>query len=544
MKKHTLFPRRPIVSGLAAAFLTVAFSAGTALSQVPAYPADDTDIPLETTYNGATLSTAMIERVESEQPVSVIAYSAFNKMGFFVQYEDAMDHFDAFEDTRWSAVDVAIADDLNALGEYYYVAVTYKELDALASTYDLKLKLFRVRVASGSIAIQGGAPVDSLNLGTISLIAGITGNLRVDAAASLTDNYGPDIPVIDRFVVLYQDATSTRIRELASDLSWQEDYYVSSNILVGKDIATSVNRDNGTTEAIIGCVVGNDLYYMEYVLGPPGFLNVIGGPLAGNVYTWSSPRIEAFGLYDFSGSSAKWAMVADIGLMHDSIMLFSDINAGQLANPTMGNFQEYPTIAAGIGPLVPSRADKFGNTQYSFAWGNTLYPSTYGGNYFANYLDQWGVLVDPMNCYYVNNTPGPLALTSDPADWISMSNSCNSGLGSVTAWNDGQWIMYKINIDPNYKFRPQDKDKTGIPDAIVLPTAIYPNPAKDHFTVEQVKPGTQLELVNSLGQVVHRETITSEKAKVEVSGLSEGTYYIHFTGSQGNPVKQKLVLLH
>ncbi len=533
---------RTVVSRLATAFLTVVLSAGAALSQVPTYPADDTDIPLETTYNGATLSTAMIERVEGEQPVSVIAYSTFDKMGFFVQYEDAMDHFDAFEDTQWSAVDVAIADDLNELGEYYFIAVVYKVLNASAGTCDLKLMLFRARVASGSIVIQGGAPVDSAHLGTITFIDGITSHFRIDAAASLTDNYGPDIPVIDRFVVLYQDGTDTRIREFASDLSWEEDYYVTSNIFVGKDIATSVNRDSGTTEAIIAGVVGSDIYYIEYELSPVGIVGG-GGPLAGNVYGWSGPRIEAFGLYDFSGSAAKWAMVADIG-MHDSIMLFTDINPAQRANPTMGSFQEYPTIAAGIGPLVDSRAGMFGNTQYSFAWGNTSYPSSYSGNYFANYLDQWGILTEPMDCRQVNNTPGPLALTSDPSDWISMSNSCNSGLGSVTAWNDGQWIMYKINIAPDYRFRPKDEDKTAIPDVLVLPTAIYPNPAKDHFMVEQVKPGTQLELVNSLGQVVHRETITSEKAKVEVSGLGAGTYYIHFTGSQGNPVKQKLVLLH
>lgn len=542
MKTHTLFPRRPLGAKLLTGILAVALSSGTAIAQVP-NTASMPDIDLTNTFNGATLSTAMIENVETERPISVIAYSSFDKMGFYVQYEDAMDKFDDFEPTRWSAVDVAITDDPNNLGQYYYIAVVYKVMDASMSNFEQKLKLFHIRVGPGSITVVGGGPVDSATFGTVPVTEAT--NLRIDAVASLSQDQGPGIPVIDKFAVLYPQwnnpaSTNVWIREYTSDLTWSQNHLLAATPFVGKDIAVSVDRDNGTgIQAHVGTVVSNMLFKLGYNL-TFGMPTIPSGPYTSNVYTLSSPRIEAFGLSDPSGNSADWAMVADIGTMHDSIMLYTNLTpGGQKANPTMGRHQEYPTIAAGIGPMVGSRAWAAGNNQYSFAWGNVLVSNPWGGNYFSNYLDNAGVLVNPMICEYVNNNPGPLAMPSDPGDQISMSNSCNSGLGMVTAWTDGRDIMYKIVEDGNYQFGPQKKEQTG---TISLTATVYPNPASDHFIVQYAQQGTSLQVVNNLGQVVLRETIQSDKTRVDISSLTPGIYNIEFTDKAGKPSRQKLVM--
>lgn len=537
MKTHMLFPRSPLAAKFLTGILALTFSSGTIMAQFAA-PASIADIQLTHTVNGATVSTAMIEHVDSEQPISVIAYSSVNRMGFYVQYEDAIDKFDDFEPARWSAVDVAIADDINTLGQYYYVAVVYKAFNTPMTHYDLKLKLFHIEVSPGSISIIGGAPVDSVSFSTVPVTE--TGNLRIDAVASLTQDHGPGIPVIDKFAVLYPMNANTYIREIASDLTWSQDHLVAAIPFVGKDIAVAVDRDNGTgIHAHVGSLVGNMLFKLGYNLTlniptPPS------GPYTANVYPVSGPRIEAFGLSDPSGNTADWAMVADVGNMHDSIMLYTNLTPwGQKANPTMGNRQEFPTIAAGIGPMVSSRADFNGNYQYSFAWGNVLIPSFYGGNYFANYLDSQGILLSPMDCQYVNSTTGPLVMSSDPGDQISMSNSCNSGMGTVVAWLDGQDVMYKILKDGSYQFGPQKKEQTG---TISLTPAVYPNPASDHFIVKYAQQGTPLQVFNNLGQVVLREMIQSDQTRVDVSSLTPGSYNIEFTDRTGKPSRQKLVL--
>lgn len=546
MKRHPLFSRHPFAARLLTCVLAGSLSVGSLSAQTPVL-ATDPDLGITNTFNGATLSTAMIEHLESERPISVIAYSSFDKMGFYVQYGSSGDKFDTFEDTRWSAVDVAIIDDPDpsALGEYYYVGVVYKVLDLSMTQYDLKLKVFRIRVASGTVSVVSGGPVSTLDLATVAITE--PGNLRIDAVASMTQDHGPGIPVMDRFMVLYPDpVTSTmNIREVAPDLSLDETYEVIPNILAGKDIAVSVDRANGFTEAYIGSVMGNDLYVLSYRMYSPAFsyISALNGSLTGNVYTLSSPRIEAFGLLNPGSNDAKWAAVADIGTMHDSIMVYTDQTlTGQKANPTMGFHQEYPTIAAGIGPTVGSRSGMTGNRQYGFAWGNTHPTSMYRGNYFSNYLDYQGVLVNPTVCRYVNRTPGPLGLATDPGDQISMSNSANSGLGMLTAWVDGRNVMYKVVEDGDYRFRPDNQDKTGIEGVLSLTAAVYPNPAQDHFIIQDALKGSPVSVVNSLGQVVLRETILSNKTRVDVSALSPGIYHVDFTDNGGKQTRQKLVL--
>lgn len=55
---------------------------------------------------------------------------------------------------------------------------------------------------------------------------------------------------------------------------------------------------------------------------------------------------------------------------------------------------------------------------------------------------------------------------------------------------------------------------------------IFPNPAKDHFTVSADFPFTHISVVNLLGQEVIGKDVTGSRSDIDVSGLSDGIYLV------------------
>lgn len=53
--------------------------------------------------------------------------------------------------------------------------------------------------------------------------------------------------------------------------------------------------------------------------------------------------------------------------------------------------------------------------------------------------------------------------------------------------------------------------------------AIYPNPATDIVTVS-VKENTEVSVVDIMGRVVKKQTVTKENNRVDISELSSGIY--------------------
>lgn len=55
--------------------------------------------------------------------------------------------------------------------------------------------------------------------------------------------------------------------------------------------------------------------------------------------------------------------------------------------------------------------------------------------------------------------------------------------------------------------------------------AVYPNPASDHFFIENA-PGTEIEILRTSGELVSRVRITENRQMIDVSRLSKGIYII------------------
>lgn len=55
---------------------------------------------------------------------------------------------------------------------------------------------------------------------------------------------------------------------------------------------------------------------------------------------------------------------------------------------------------------------------------------------------------------------------------------------------------------------------------------LYPNPALNHVSVQGIKSGNKLEVINSLGQIVMSETTQKDVHSLDISGLVSGIYVV------------------
>jgi len=77
---------------------------------------------------------------------------------------------------------------------------------------------------------------------------------------------------------------------------------------------------------------------------------------------------------------------------------------------------------------------------------------------------------------------------------------------------------------------------------------IYPNPAKDHITIDygnyQMQAGYALKILNALGQVVFTTSINQQQSYVDLSSWSaRGIYYVHLIDDQGKTVELRKIVL-
>ncbi|MCG8702444.1 MAG: alpha/beta hydrolase [Bacteroidales bacterium] len=84
----------------------------------------------------------------------------------------------------------------------------------------------------------------------------------------------------------------------------------------------------------------------------------------------------------------------------------------------------------------------------------------------------------------------------------------------------------------------------GYKSAPITSTAVesqmYPNPASSALTIETT-PGTDIEVINSAGQVVISYKATTEHNTVDISDCTPGVYFVSFKNNNENEVKQLIV---
>lgn len=86
-------------------------------------------------------------------------------------------------------------------------------------------------------------------------------------------------------------------------------------------------------------------------------------------------------------------------------------------------------------------------------------------------------------------------------------------------------------LRPNFGVVPLG---VGINEVANTNFSVYPNPTTENILVNNVAKGSNLEVVNALGQVVHSEVLINTKSNINVANYNNGLYMIRITN--GNEV--------
>ena len=309
----------------------------------------------------------MIESPSTGNLMSAIAYHGHYGGGVMLQLDEEIGSavFIPIQHSMYSDIDIALIDNPANPGLEYRLGIVYKRWNGVG--YSLMMDVHNVNISTGSIITS---PILTTNPIAQNVPNTFLSTIRIDAVPSQTGTLvGGMTAEMDKFMLLYTRPTSESIVELYDHDGISIFPFIAEIVPFegGKDVAAYVDQPTGDIMATVAVMDGNDVQVHEYnfsttMLSAPTILSM------GDVY-YPYPRIEAYGYYDASASFAKWTLAASwMGTLYDEIRVFTDVSPMYIANAGIGDKHEYPTVAAGIGPVLSSvPASNIGNSQYSFA---------------------------------------------------------------------------------------------------------------------------------------------------------------------------------
>ncbi len=515
MTNKTRFTRIRILAGLLCAGLSQSLSAQPYFP----LPTRSEQSAIATPYQLASINTSMIE-CPFGGTLAAIVQSDYNGIYLHVDYGNGatINSPILVESTPWGLADVTIGDDMNAPGDRYIIAISYrKQISASPLTYEIHLKRYVVDDVSGALNVN---PDMDLNLGQGT-------DPKIDNIADENTIIG-NYPAMNRLMMLYTNGANN-MRILTAEMDFSGISIANGPAeYKGTDIAAVKDLGSGQVLACVSALSNNNttLWAIEHNLSTNA--NTI--TMLDNGISSYDPRIEAFGIYDPTAGFAKWAVTASDHVRN--INLYTNLTTAYTCNPWAQfnkSTQEAPVLASGIGPVY-GNTSYTGNRQYSYAWAAPA-----NNVYFAQAIDASGLPVDPDSFRVVNNSPCTMFV--DPREVIAMANSANSGYGTIVAWNEGSEVRYK-QLDNVYRYKP-----TGIGELkSLISLTVSPNPARDRVKIRTSEDVSTLSIVNSLGALVSRQAIRTGETTVDISQLAAGTYFLHISGKAGTTTRPLVVV--
>ncbi|NEN25632.1 T9SS type A sorting domain-containing protein [Cryomorpha ignava] len=62
---------------------------------------------------------------------------------------------------------------------------------------------------------------------------------------------------------------------------------------------------------------------------------------------------------------------------------------------------------------------------------------------------------------------------------------------------------------------------------------VYPNPAHEVVYIDNASPGTRIDVINAVGQILHSNSLQSSPSQIDISTLPPGVYLLQLTGNDG-----------
>ena len=128
--------------------------------------------------------------------------------------------------------------------------------------------------------------------------------------------------------------------------------------------------------------------------------------------------------------------------------------------------------------------------------------------------------------------------------FVRFSAALNAGLAPATQIRNTGYIYFDTNpaVVTNTTLNTIAVTPALVnPLAALPPVTVYPNPATDHITVENLSGGS-ISILNVDGQVMLQQNISNNKTTVDVSGLPEGVYMLKAVSSTASVTKKFIKL--
>jgi hypothetical protein len=100
----------------------------------------------------------------------------------------------------------------------------------------------------------------------------------------------------------------------------------------------------------------------------------------------------------------------------------------------------------------------------------------------------------------------------------------------------GYTVDYYPNITLFFATEPTGIENLNSPKVIV-----YPNPAHSTINVHSGKEIIEVQMLNSIGQIVYRETATGTNHQIKVNSFNRGVYFVQCVTAEGTDVKKIVI---
>ena len=109
--------------------------------------------------------------------------------------------------------------------------------------------------------------------------------------------------------------------------------------------------------------------------------------------------------------------------------------------------------------------------------------------------------------------------------------------GRVSAYNNAEYWNEFTNIQ-------QNPDCAGVEENEIADLELYPNPVGNMLYINAEEPISEIEIVNTLGQVVKRIEVNADNAICNVNNLPNGIYVVRIRTlrhAQGAEIQRKFI---
>ncbi len=129
-----------------------------------------------------------------------------------------------------------------------------------------------------------------------------------------------------------------------------------------------------------------------------------------------------------------------------------------------------------------------------------------------------------INAIYSNAT-NPPAIYDETFSGISSNIPIYVPCGRVSAYNNAEHWNYFSNIQEN-------PDCAGVEENEIANLQVFPNPVGNTLNIISDETISEIEIVNTLGQVVYRTEVNADNAFCDVEGLKAGIYIVRIHGTE------------